>query len=71
MLSITPPGAISFISKGWVGQAWDKEITVNGGYLDKLENDDVVMADRGFTIDVELATRVAILNIPSFTREKS
>ena len=71
LLSITPPGAISFISKGWGGKVSDKEITINSGYLDKLENGDVVMADRGFTIDVELATRVAILNILSFTRGKS
>ena len=28
--------------------------------VDKLENDGVVMADRGFTMDVELASRGAI-----------
>ena len=71
LISITPAGAISFISKGWGGKVSDKEITINSGYLDKLENGDVVMADHGFTIDVELTTREAILDIPSFTRGKS
>ena len=39
--------------------------------VDKLENDGMVMADRGFTIDVKLASRGAILDIPSFTQGKS
>ena len=38
MISITPIGAISFISKGWGRKVSDKEITINSGYLDKLEN---------------------------------
>ena len=71
MISITRAGAISFISKGWGGKVSDKEITVNSGYLNKLENSDVVMADRGITIDMELATRRIMLDIPSFTRGKS
>ena len=71
LISITPAGAISFISKGWVGKVSNKEITINSEYLDKLENGYVVIADREFTIDVELATRGTILNIPSFTRGKS
>ena len=49
----------------------NKEITVNSEYLDKLENGDLVMADGGFTIDVELVARGAILDIPLFTRVKS
>ena len=71
MISITRAGAISFISKGWGGKVSDKEITANSGYLNKLENSDVVMADRGITIDMELATRRIMLDIPSFTRGKS
>ena len=65
-MSITP-GVISFISMGWIGKVSDKESTVNSGYLAKLENGDMVMADCGFTIDMELATMGAAFDIPSFT----
>ena len=71
LISITPAGAISLISKRWDEKISDKEITVNIGYFNKFENSDVVMIDRGFTIDVESVTRVVILDIPSFMQEKS
>ena len=70
-LIITPAGAISFISKRWGEKVSDEEITINSAYLDKLENGNIVMADSGFTIDAELETRGAILDIPSFTQGKS
>ena len=57
MISISPPRAISFTSKRWGVKVSDKEITIKCGYMDKLENGDVVMADREFAIEVELATR--------------
>ena len=46
LISITPAGAVSFISIGWGGKVSDKEITINSGYLDQLENGGVVMTDR-------------------------
>ena len=57
MIGISSPRAISFTSKGWGIKVSDKEITIKFGYLDKLENGDVVMADREFAIEVELGTR--------------
>lgn len=53
LISITPVGAISFISKGQGGKVSDKEIIVNSGFLDKLENSDVAMTDGEFTRDTE------------------
>ena len=53
LISITPVGAISFISKGWGGKVSDKEIIANSGFLDKLENSDVAMTDGEFTRDTE------------------
>ncbi|XP_052100440.1 uncharacterized protein LOC127734547 [Mytilus californianus] len=71
LVSITPTGAISFVSKAFGGRTSDKVITQRSGYLDKLEHGDQVLADRGFLIAEELASRNASLIIPAFTRGKS
>ena len=36
LISETPQGVVSFISNGWGGQASDKYITENSGFLNKL-----------------------------------
>ena len=68
-IGITPSGAISFLSKCWGGQATDKCITMNSGFLRLLEPD-VILADRGFDIGDDIALHGAKLVIPSFTRGK-
>ena len=70
LVGITPSGTVSFLSAGWGGRASDKEITRNSGFLDKVTFGDCVLADRGFLIEEELATRGAVLRIPAFTRGK-
>ena len=70
LIGITPAGAVSFLSAGWGGRASDKEITLKSGFLDKLTHGDCVLADRGFLVEEELATRGAALRIPAFTRGK-
>jgi len=67
-IAITPAGAVSFLSHGWGGRVSDKEITNECGFLNLLQHGDLVLADRGFTIETELATRGATLAIPSFTQ---
>ena len=62
---------MSFLSAGWCGRASDNKITLNSGFLDKVTFDDCVLADRGFLIEEELATRGAVLRIPDFTRGKA
>ncbi|XP_041363079.1 uncharacterized protein LOC121378816 [Gigantopelta aegis] len=71
LVSITPTGAISYVSRAFGGRTSDKVITQRSGYLDKLEYGDEVLADRGFLIAEDLANRNATLVIPAFTRGKS
>ena len=70
LIGITPAGTVSFLSTGLGGRASDKEITLKSGFLEKLTHGDCVLADRGFLVEEELATRGAVLRIPAFTRGK-
>ena len=70
LIGITPQGSISFVSKAWGGRTSDKFLTENCGMLDKLLPGDLVLADRGFTIQESLMFRRAELAIPAFTRGK-
>ena len=71
LIAISPAGAVTFVSPGWGGRTSDKEITAESGFLDMVKPGDCIMADRGFTIQDELATRGAVLKIPKFTKGKS
>ena len=71
LVSITPAGAINFISTGWGGRISDKQITCESGYLDHIMHGDEILADRGFLISEEIASRGAILHLPAFTKGKS
>ncbi|XP_061167384.1 uncharacterized protein LOC133176248 [Saccostrea echinata] len=71
LVSITPMGAISYVSKAYGERTSDKVIILRSGFLDKLQYGDQVMADRGFLIAEELANHGATLVIPAFTRGKT
>ncbi|XP_064622762.1 uncharacterized protein LOC135484973 [Lineus longissimus] len=64
LVSITPTGYICFKSHLWGGRTSDRHLTQNCGFLDILERDEDVMADRGFTIEEDLALRFCRLHIP-------
>ena len=66
LVGITPYGKISFMSKAYGGRVSDKEITSKSGFYEKLEYGDLVLADRGFLIEEELAANGAALAIPPF-----
>lgn len=70
LIGMSPAGVITFLSAGWGGQVSDKQITAESGFYDLLEHNDEILADRGFTIRDELATRGATLRIPHFTKGK-
>ncbi len=71
LISITPCGSISFLSQCWGGRVSDKVLTQECGFLHHLEPGNVVLADRGFTIESDLAIYGAKLEIPAFTRGKN
>ena len=68
LVGINPNGAFTFVSDVWSGNISDRQITINSGFLDLIEEGDEVMADRGFTIRDLLLERNATLNIPPFTK---
>lgn len=70
LISVTPQGTISFLSKAYGGRVSDKFITENSGYLSKISPGDVVLADRGFNVEESIAYMGGTLNIPSFTKGK-
>ena len=70
LIGITPQGSVAFISQGWGGRTSDVHLTENSGLLQKLLPGDLVLADRGFTIEDTVGLYCAEVKIPPFTRGK-
>jgi hypothetical protein len=71
LVAISPDGHISFISESWGGRLTDRFIVQQSGILELIEPGDVVLADRGFTIQEDLLYRRATLVIPPPSSGKS
>ena len=71
LIGITPQGSICFVSKAWGGRTSDKYLSERCGLLNNLVPGDLVMADRGFTIEESLIFHQAQLAIPAFTKGKN
>ena len=69
LLGISPSGTFTFVSDVYGGNVSDRYITEHSNFVDLIEEDDDVMADRGFTIRDLLTRKKATLNIPPFTRK--
>lgn len=70
LLGVTPNGFISFLSKTYGGRATDGFITVDSGFIDLLEENDLVMADKGFPqIKTEVGRKNSILVMPPFANK--
>ena len=66
LIGVTPSGAISFVSEAYEGSISDRKLVEVSGLLKKLEPDDEIMADKGFTIQDLLIPCGVRLNIPPF-----
>ncbi|XP_077354673.1 uncharacterized protein LOC144002881 [Festucalex cinctus] len=71
LVGIAPQGVITFVSDAWGGRSSDKHITENCSILKNILPGDVVLADRGFTIEDSVSLYCAELNIPAFTKGKT
>ena len=71
LVAILPNGMIGFVSDAFEGSMSDVQITKESGFLDLVEPHDLVMADRGFTIQNMLQKKRAHLNIPPFLMGRS
>ena len=70
LIGITPPGSVSFITKGWDEIVSDVHLTANSGLLRHFFPDDVVLADRGFIVEESVGLLCADVKHPPFTRGK-
>lgn len=66
LIGIAPCGAVTFVSQLYTGSISDREIVIRSGFLlQKFDDGDSVMADKGFTIE-DLLPLGTVLNIPPF-----
>ena len=70
LISITPQGVVSFVSRGWGGRVSDKHLTENCGLLENLLPGDQILADRGFNVMDAVGLYCAEIKIPPFTKGK-
>lgn len=63
LVGVAPNGLVTFISRLWGGNASDRHIVENDGLLPKLTSGDMIMADKGFTIE-DLLQEDIDLNMP-------
>ncbi len=71
LVSISPIMHFNFVSALYTGSISDKEIVRASGFLDRLEADDVVMADKGFNIQDLLALHEVRLLAPPLLRKNN
>ncbi|XP_069134925.1 uncharacterized protein [Argopecten irradians] len=63
LIGVAPNGMVTFVSRLWGGNVSDRHITQHDGFLPKLSAGDIVMADKGFTVEDLLPVDVG-LNVP-------
>ncbi|XP_077529055.1 uncharacterized protein LOC144141335 [Haemaphysalis longicornis] len=70
LVAVNTHGAVMFVSEAFGGRTSDKELTLSCGFMDKLEEGDQVLADRGFLLYEEFYENNVQLITPSFTKNK-
>jgi hypothetical protein len=70
LAAATGHGVLTFMSPLFCGRKSDKHIVLQSGYLDHIQRGDLVLADRGFLIEEEMAIRGAKLVTPAFMKNQ-
>ena len=71
LVGLSPIGALGFLSELYTGSISDKDLTKMSNVIDYLHHGDDVMADKGFDIQDDFATKRVTVNIPSFLKGKT
>ncbi len=67
LVAIAPSGEIMFVSRTYGGRTTDTDITCNSGFLDLIEEGDVILGDKGFpVIEKNLNQQGGFLVMPPF-----
>lgn len=66
LISISPGSAMVFVSELYTGSISVREIVVRSGFLDSFDDKDLVMADKGFTIDDLMLPLGVQVKLPPF-----
>ncbi|XP_064456898.1 uncharacterized protein LOC135367532 [Ornithodoros turicata] len=70
LIGVSPNGLVSFVSELFTGSTSDRECVSRNGFLGPdFEENDVVMADKGFLIADLLEKKGVLLNMPPFLRD--
>ena len=64
LIDITPQGSVTYISQGWGGRTSDVFITENCELLSKLLPGDMILTNRGFTIEDAARLYCAEVKVP-------
>lgn len=68
LIGVAPSGACTFVSHCYEGAISDRDIVIQSQFIDQLNPNDMVLADRGFLIEDLVAEQGARLNIPPFLK---
>lgn len=66
LIAVTPRGAACFVSDLYEGSVSDVDIFERCGMLNHIEPGDVLLVDKGFTVQDLLLSRQATIKIPAF-----
>lgn len=69
LIGVSCTGMIVFISEAYGGRISDKEIVIQSGFIEQLEEGDFVLADRGFLIDELVQSVGATISYPAFKKK--
>lgn len=64
LVCVAPNSSIIFVSKAYMGRISDKALTMDCGYLDKVPQYSLLMADKGFNLETECVARSLTLYVP-------